>query len=52
MSHTFRRALATVDVDPGFPSDLGPYMDKHADVVLKERPAEVNAALAIFLRRL
>ena len=24
---TFRKALATVDVNPGFPSDLGAYMD-------------------------
>ena len=34
---TFRMALATIDVDPGFPSDLGPYMQHHAEVLLKER---------------
>jgi ABC-type nitrate/sulfonate/bicarbonate transport system substrate-binding protein len=34
---TFRKALATVDVSPGFPSDLGPYMQRHAEVLLKER---------------
>lgn len=34
---TFRRALATVDVDPGFPSDLVPYLERHADVLLKEK---------------
>ena len=34
---TFRKALATVDVNPGFPSDLGPYMQQHADVLLKEK---------------
>src|SRR3990172_8426646 len=34
---TFRRALATVDVDPGFPSDLVPYMQRHAEVLLKEK---------------
>jgi NitT/TauT family transport system substrate-binding protein len=34
---TFRKALATVDVDPGFPSDLGAYMAKHAEVLLKEK---------------
>jgi NitT/TauT family transport system substrate-binding protein len=34
---TFRRALATVDVEPGFPSDLGPYMQRHAEVLLKEK---------------
>lgn len=34
---TFRRALATVDVEPGFPSDLGPYMQRHAEILLKEK---------------
>jgi NitT/TauT family transport system substrate-binding protein/sulfonate transport system substrate-binding protein len=34
---TFRTALATVDVDPGFPTDLQPYMERHADVLLKEK---------------
>ena len=34
---TFRKALATVDVDPGFPSDLGGYMAQHAEVLLKEK---------------
>jgi NitT/TauT family transport system substrate-binding protein len=34
---TFRKALATVDVNPGFPSDLGAYMAKHAEVLLKEK---------------
>jgi len=34
---TFRKALATVDVDPGFPSDLRPYMQQHAEVLLKEK---------------
>jgi NitT/TauT family transport system substrate-binding protein len=34
---TFRKALATVDVSPGFPSDLGAYMAKHAEVLLKEK---------------
>jgi NitT/TauT family transport system substrate-binding protein len=34
---TFRKALATIDVDPGFPSDLGPYMQRHAEVLLKEK---------------
>lgn len=33
---TFRKALATVEVDPGFPSDLKAYMQHHADVLLKE----------------
>jgi NitT/TauT family transport system substrate-binding protein len=34
---TFRKAMATVDVDPGFPSDLQPYMQGHAEVLLKEK---------------
>jgi NitT/TauT family transport system substrate-binding protein len=34
---TFRKALAAVDVDPGFPSDLQPYMQGHAEVLLKEK---------------
>jgi len=34
---TFRKALATVDVDPGFPKDLGPYMQQQAEILLKEK---------------
>ena len=34
---TFSKAMGTVDVDPGFPKDLGPYMSHHADVLLKEK---------------
>jgi len=34
---TFAKAMATVDVDPGFPKDLGPYMQHHAEVLLKEK---------------
>jgi ABC-type nitrate/sulfonate/bicarbonate transport system substrate-binding protein len=34
---TFRKAIATVDVDPGFPTDLTPYMQGHAEVLLKEK---------------
>lgn len=34
---TFRRALSTIDVDPGFPSDLEPYMQSHAETLLKEK---------------
>jgi hypothetical protein len=34
---TFSKAMGTVDVNPGFPSDLGPYMAHHADVLLKEK---------------
>jgi ABC-type nitrate/sulfonate/bicarbonate transport system substrate-binding protein len=34
---TFQKALGKVDVDPGFPSDLGPYMEHHARVLLQEK---------------
>jgi ABC-type nitrate/sulfonate/bicarbonate transport system substrate-binding protein len=34
---TFRKALAAVDVEPGFPADLRPYMQGHAEVLLKEK---------------
>jgi sulfonate transport system substrate-binding protein len=34
---TFTKALSKVDVDPGFPKDLDPYMRHHADVLLKEK---------------
>ena len=34
---TFRKALATVDVNPGFPSDLRPYMQEQAEILLKEK---------------
>jgi ABC-type nitrate/sulfonate/bicarbonate transport system substrate-binding protein len=34
---TFRKALATVDVNPGFPSDMKPYMQEQAEILLKEK---------------
>jgi ABC-type nitrate/sulfonate/bicarbonate transport system substrate-binding protein len=34
---TFRKALATVDVNPGFPADLNGYMKAQAEVLLKEK---------------
>jgi len=34
---TFRKAMATVDVNPGFPSDLKPYMQEQAEILLKEK---------------
>ncbi len=32
---TFQKALARVEVDPGFPSDLRPYMQKEAELLQK-----------------
>jgi NitT/TauT family transport system substrate-binding protein len=38
---TFTQALARVEVNPGFPADLTPYMQKEADVLLREK--KINA---------
>src|SRR6266850_7686723 len=46
---TFRKAMATIDVAPGFPSDLKPYMQEQAEILLKEKKIRAvpdwNAAL-------
>jgi ABC-type nitrate/sulfonate/bicarbonate transport system substrate-binding protein len=34
---TFSKALGRVDVNPGFPSDLNPYMQQQAEVLLREK---------------
>jgi ABC-type nitrate/sulfonate/bicarbonate transport system substrate-binding protein len=34
---TLTKALATIDVDPGFPNDLAPYMQHHAKVLIDEK---------------
>jgi NitT/TauT family transport system substrate-binding protein len=34
---TFRKAMSYVDVDPGFPPDLKPYMQERAEILLKEK---------------
>lgn len=34
---TFKKALSAIDVNPGFPSDLAPYMQGHAEVLLKAK---------------
>ena len=34
---TFRKAMATVDVSPGFPNDLKPYMQEQAEILLREK---------------
>ena len=34
---TFAKALSRVDVAPGFPSGLEPYLKEHAEVLLKEK---------------
>jgi NitT/TauT family transport system substrate-binding protein/sulfonate transport system substrate-binding protein len=34
---TFRKAMSFVDVAPGFPSDLKPYMQEQAEILLREK---------------
>jgi len=34
---TFKKAIARVNVDPGFPSDLKPYMQQQAEILLREK---------------
>jgi len=34
---TFRQALARVEVNPGFPADLEPYMQEQAQILLREK---------------
>jgi hypothetical protein len=34
---TFQKALARVEVNPGFPGDLKPYMQEQAEILLKAR---------------
>lgn len=34
---TFAKAMGRVDVNPGFPHDLAPYMQHHAEVLLKNK---------------
>lgn len=39
---TFTKALGKVEVNPGFPADLKPYMQQQADVLLREK--KISAA--------
>jgi ABC-type nitrate/sulfonate/bicarbonate transport system substrate-binding protein len=34
---TFTKALGRVEVDPGFPKDLEPYLSQHAKILLAEK---------------
>ena len=34
---TFRKAMANVDVEPGFPDNLKPYMQEQAEILLREK---------------
>jgi NitT/TauT family transport system substrate-binding protein len=46
---TFEKAMSRVEVDPGFPSDLTPYMQEQAEILLKEKkiPAIPNWSKAL-----
>jgi hypothetical protein len=34
---TFQKALSRVEVSPGFPADLEPYMQEQAQILLREK---------------
>jgi hypothetical protein len=34
---TFRKALATIEVNPEFPADLQTYMQKQAEILINEK---------------
>ncbi len=34
---TFQKAMSRVEVDPGFPSDITPYMQEQAEILLKDK---------------
>ena len=34
---TFQKAMSRVEVDPGFPSDLKPYMQEQAEILLRDK---------------
>ena len=38
---TFQTALSRVEVNPGFPTDLKPYMQEQAEILLREK--KINA---------
>jgi NitT/TauT family transport system substrate-binding protein len=38
---TFQKAMSRVEVNPGFPSDLAPYMQEQAEILLKDKKISV-----------
>ena len=42
---TFATAMGRVEVDPGFPTDLVPYLTQHAEVLLQEKKISSDAGL-------
>jgi ABC-type nitrate/sulfonate/bicarbonate transport system substrate-binding protein len=47
---TFATALSRVEVDPGFPSDLVPYLTHHAEVLLQEKKISKMPDMKVMLR--
>jgi ABC-type nitrate/sulfonate/bicarbonate transport system substrate-binding protein len=47
---TFQTAMGRVEVDPGFPSDLVPYLTHHAEVLLKEKKISKMPDFKVALR--
>jgi ABC-type nitrate/sulfonate/bicarbonate transport system substrate-binding protein len=50
-TETLGKALSKVDVNPGFPADLSPYMQHHAEVLLKEKKIKAVPDWSKALRR-
>jgi sulfonate transport system substrate-binding protein len=48
--NTFQTAMGRVEVDPGFPSDLVPYLTHHAEVLLKEKKISKMPDFKVALR--
>ncbi len=48
---TFKKALSRVEVDPGFPSDLQPYLEGHAKVLLDTKKIKAVPDWKTALRR-
>ena len=47
---TFAKAMGRVEVDPGFPSDLEPYLKHHAEVLIQEKKLSKMPDLKAALR--
>ena len=47
---TFEKALARVEVNPGFPDDLKPYMQEQAEILLREKKISAIPDWSVALR--
>jgi ABC-type nitrate/sulfonate/bicarbonate transport system substrate-binding protein len=48
---TFQKALAAVEVDPGWPADLEPYMEEHAKILLDTDKIDRMPDLGVAFRK-